>query len=252
MGTYEEKDFDISEDGKFLRGVAWIPEGRGPFPTVVVCHGLGGTHHYGKHYAERLCPKGFAVYSFDFRGGSPYSESSGRTQEMSLRSEAADLDTALSHVHAWDFADPNRVFLVGESQGGIVCAMVAAERPDDAAGMALLYPGFQIPDAVRSMFPGHADIPDAHNILDWFPAGRPYAEDVYDYDPYSDIGRYAGPVLLLHGDQDHLVPVSYSQRAAEVYPDAELHIIEGAGHGLEGPDAEVYMRHVVPFLVGLM
>lgn len=251
MRTYTEKDWNIQAGGQFLRGTAWIPDGDGPFPTAIVCHGLGGTHHAGRRFAEYLCPNGFAVYSFDCRGGSPQSESSGSTLEMSLRTEAEDLDIVLAHVRSWDFADPDRIILIGESQGGIVSAMVAAKRPDDVAGLVLLYPGLHIPELVRRLFPTFEDIPDTYAILDWFPAGRVYAEDVYSFDPYSEIGAYAGPVLILHGDQDHLVPVSYSKKAAEVYPDAVLQIIPGAGHGLEGPDMETYMQYVEPFLDAL-
>ena len=41
---------------------------------------------------------------------------------------------------------------------------------------------------------------------------------------------------LFHGTEDPYVPESYSRRAAETLPDAELVIVEGAGHGFRGDD----------------
>ena len=42
---------------------------------------------------------------------------------------------------------------------------------------------------------------------------------------------YKGPVLLMHGDEDAVVSLSYSERAAEKYKRAELEVFAGEGHG---------------------
>jgi pimeloyl-ACP methyl ester carboxylesterase len=56
------------------------------------------------------------------------------------------------------------------------------------------------------------------------------------------------PVLLICGDQDLLTPLSHSREIAGVLPEAELVIVEGAGHValLEQPD--VVNRHIDRFL----
>ena len=38
----------------------------------------------------------------------------------------------------------------------------------------------------------------------------------------------------MHGDADSLVPISFSEKAAETYPSARLEVIPGAGHGFHG------------------
>ena len=70
--------------------------------------------------------------------------------------------------------------------------------------------------------------------FNWINAGRPYAADVWDYDVYSEIGNYAKPVLLMHGDRDGIVPISYAEHAAEVYPDVDYYVIDDGGHGFYG------------------
>ena len=41
------------------------------------------------------------------------------------------------------------------------------------------------------------------------------------------IGAYTGPVLILHGDKDAIVPLRYSERAAQIFPNAELVVKTG-------------------------
>lgn len=64
--------------------------------------------------------------------------------------------------------------------------------------------------------------------------GRRFATDALELDPYAMIGTYTNDVLITHGSADELVDVSYSRRAARAYAHAELHVIDGAGHGFQG------------------
>ena len=56
---------------------------------------------------------------------------------------------------------------------------------------------------------------------------------------YDLIADYTQDVLIIHGTADTVVPLSYSERALEVYQNAELITIEGAGHGFYGGPAFV-------------
>lgn len=84
--------------------------------------------------------------------------------------------------------------------------------------------------------------------FNWITAGRPYAADVWDYDVYSEIGNYTKPVLLMHGDRDGIVPTSYAEHAAEVYPDVEYYVIRGGGHGFYGNALEDAFSHILEYL----
>ena len=78
--------------------------------------------------------------------------------------------------------------------------------------------------------------------------GKNYVSDVWDYDVYAEMPNYTNPVLILHGDRDGIVDVSYAQRAAESYPDAELHILHGAGHGFYSSSFDVAMDYILDYL----
>ena len=66
--------------------------------------------------------------------------------------------------------------------------------------------------------------------------GGIYNRDAMSFDIYDIIRNYPGKVLILHGTADSIAPISYSERAAEVFPDAELVSYKGANHGFMGQD----------------
>jgi pimeloyl-ACP methyl ester carboxylesterase len=114
-------------------------------------------------------------------------------------------------------------------------------------GLILIYPGFMLHDAVHEMYGSLDEVPDTFTFKG-HKVGRAYAEAVWDYDVYGEIGSYAKPVLLMHGDQDKIVPVSYSDRAAQAYLDADYFVIAGAGHGFKDEQNEEAQRHVLDYL----
>ena len=65
------------------------------------------------------------------------------------------------------------------------------------------------------------------------------AFDVYRGQPdmtEDEIVRYEGPLLIIQGDEDEAVPLSYAKKAAELYKNAKLIIIKGDDH--------CYTRHL--------
>ncbi len=68
-------------------------------------------------------------------------------------------------------------------------------------------------------------------------------------DPYQEIKGYPGPVLLIHGEKDGIVNVSYSHRAKEVYGElCDLHILPNAGHGFKKKDDAIAFSIMEQFL----
>ena len=161
--------------------------------------------------------------------------------------EVSDLEVIIEAAAGWEFVDENKVVLLGTSQGGITSAIAAARHTDRISGLVLMYPAFLVGDAVHEQFDSLEEVPDRFQFI-WITAGRPYVEDMWDYNAYEEIGNYTGKVLLLHGSADSIVPVSYSDRAAEVYGDVEYYVIDGAGHGFHGGAFEEAVRYVFAYL----
>lgn len=214
-----------------IYGILQLPGTAGPVPLIVLSHGFGGTHGGNQDYADHFLDRGFATYNFDFCGGGFGSRSAGTMLEMSVLTEAEDLNAIIDHFKADGRFD--RVFLWGASQGGFVSSYVAAQRPRDVAAMALEFPAFVLQDDAKARANPDGTFPETESVMG-ARIGHIYGEDAVSFDIYDVIGGYGGDVLILHGDQDGIVPLRYSQRALEAYPSAELVVMEGQDHGFVG------------------
>ena len=235
-GGYETRELSAKRDENQIYGVIYIPQGAGEkMPAVIFSHGFGGNYQVGAQYAGALAAAGYVVYCFDFCGGSPGSRSEGSPLEMSVFTEQADLEAVIRMIRDQPFVDEGNIFLMGTSMGGAVSAITAAAHEDEIQGAILLYPAFVLADDVQERFDSTEDIPDTYYHM-WMTVGRVFAEDLLDYDIYEAISAYTKDVLLIHGDADGIVPLSYSEKAVEVYESARLEVLPGAGHGFSGED----------------
>lgn len=244
---YRQQEIELENQGQRIYGVAYIPDTEeNQVPLVICAHGLGGSYRSNAAYAEQLASHGIAAYCFDFRGGGG-SRSDGDTTEMSVMTEVSDLEVIMEAASEWDFVDENKIVLLGTSQGGITSAIAAARHTDKISGLVLMYPAFLVSDAIHEQFDSLEDVPDSF-YFNWITAGRIYAEDMWDYDVYEEIDNYTEKVLLMHGTSDGIVPISYSDRAAEVYEDVEYYMLDGAGHGFNGGAFDEAVKHIFDYL----
>ncbi len=244
---YTVRERTFVRDGLHISGEMLLPEDPSPVPLVVFCHGFGGNRENLRAYAAAFAEAGFAALIFDFIGGGKTIRSDGDPAEMSVLTEAADLAAVLESVRTDPEIDPERIFLVGESQGGWVSTFVASGQTRGIAGLVLLYPAFMLDDLVRSRIPDPDRIPERLDLMG-MTVGARYCRDVLSVDIYQAARGYGGPVLILHGTSDTLVPVSCSERAVRTFPDAKLIRMEGAGHVFRGGDADKAARLALTFV----
>ena len=227
-------ELSFERDGMTIYGQLYLPNSElEKYPVVIVSHGFQGSFRLNTYINEAFANAGLAVYAYDFCGGSTFSLSGGSMLDMSVLTEAEDLQTVFDELRSMEFIDSSNMFLMGESQGGMVSALLAAKRPSDVAGLVLFYPAFVIPDNGRALYGTKESIPE-YPYAFGLNVGRRYYLDVFEMDPFEEIESYEGNVLLIHGDQDIVVPYYYSQKALETYKNAELITIWGAGHGFTG------------------
>lgn len=245
---YEVKEIRCDNSGQSIYGVAYVPKTEKKVPLVIFSHELCNTHTSGIAYAENLASRGIATYTFDFRGGSSRNKSDGKTTEMSVMTEVTDLEAVIETAKNWDFVNSEKVVLLGGSQGGMVSAIAAARHKEEIDGLILLYPAFVIGDEIHNKFSFLDEVTDTFSYNGWITVGRKYVEDIWNYEVYNEIGNFDKQVLILHGDSDYLVDVSYSERAVKEYDNAELCVIKGAGHGFGGSSFDEAMTHIWRYL----
>ncbi|WP_416769310.1 alpha/beta hydrolase [Pseudomonas sp. RHF3.3-3] len=103
------------------------PLGAGPFPVVVMAHGLGGTRKMRlPAFAERFAAAGYACLVFDYRH---FGDSEGKPRQLlDIKRQLDDWKAAIAHARQLAEVDPQRVVIWGTSfGGGHVLATAAAD-----------------------------------------------------------------------------------------------------------------------------
>ncbi len=127
------------EAGVRLAGTLTLPEGRGPFPAVLLIAGSGPNGRDEKVFghalflvlADYLTRRDIAVLRFDKRG---IGQSTGDYAAATSTDFAADAAAGVAYLRSRSEIDSRRIGLIGHSEGGII-APIVAERD---AGIAFL------------------------------------------------------------------------------------------------------------------
>ena len=231
-GTYTVKEYDFDSNGKDIYARAFVPDVEGRVPLVIFSHGLGANARHEEEVQKALAKAGIAVFSLEFAGGSSSSSpmSEGLTTEMSVLTEVQNLKDAIRIASGLEYADPQKIYLMGSSQGGLVTALTAEELTN-IQGLFLFYPAFSLPDDIRSSFPKLDEVPETFNLLGT-KIGKKYITDIYDMDPYANLDKLTIPVHIYHGKDDYIVPLTASQKAVKRLKDARLTTLDDTGHAL--------------------
>lgn len=139
----EEVRFPSRAEGVTLAGTLTLPEGKGPFPAVVLLSGSGLQnrdselfgHQPFRVMADYLARRGIAVLRYDDRG---FGQSKGDAVGATSLDFAKDAEGALLYLKERAGIARGSVGIVGHSEGAFVGAVVASERPDDVAFLVMM------------------------------------------------------------------------------------------------------------------
>ena len=217
-----------------------LPKGLDPetekCPIVVLMHGIFSSGNIVPipALARELADAGIASIRFDFGG---HWRSEGEMQQMTIGKEIEDALAIWEYARSLPYV--SEIGLLGHSQGGVVASMTAGileSRGEKPAGLVLIAPGSVVQDACRNgRFFGAefnpADPPEYVKCFRIMKLGREYILSTQELDIYGTAKGYTGPVRLIHGSKDKIVPISCSERYAETYGDrSELIVVEGENH----------------------
>lgn len=213
-----------------------VDNGKTKIPLVILCHGFSGNcqSQLFDEIADNLLQNGIATLRFDFNG---HGRSEGRFQDMTVLNEIEDLKNVIKwgEQQLW----VKNISLLGHSQGGVVASMTAGELGDGIVkSVVLMAPAAVLrDDAIRGNTMGA--IYDPWNMtadyvqlpFGGLKLGRNYIETAVNLPIYETALNYEGPVLVIHGTHDRVVPYTYGERYNQGYRHGTIKLIPGEDHG---------------------
>jgi len=122
----------FTSGGQLCSADFYRPIGQGPFPLIILAHGLGGvrTMRLGA-FAERFMAQGYACLVFDYRH---FGDSEGQPRQMlSINKQLEDWQSAINYARTLGDIDRAKIVLWGTSFGGGHVLAAAAKDQGVAA-----------------------------------------------------------------------------------------------------------------------
>lgn len=210
-------------------------------PMVLILHGIYDDKETQliRALASELYARGIGSLRIDFNG---HGESGGKFIDMTVPKEIDDAKRAVDFLSSLKTTES--VSLIGHSQGGVVAGMLAGQLGSEKIDtLVLLASAACLKDNCLNgnIFGSSFDPRNIPETLDnsWGALGRQYLAKNQKLHIYEETMKYDGPVCIIHGADDELVPVSYADKYAEIMPDASYHFIEGLNHYFEPRQKDV-------------
>ena len=192
-----------------------------PAPAVIFGHGNGELIDFWPEELERFTRLGIALLLVEYPG---YGRSAGNPSEKSItQTFVAAYDKLTSRKDI----DPARIVFFGRSMGGGAVCALARHRPSAAI---ILMSTFTSAKALAKKF-----------LLPPFLVRDPF-------DNLAVVKSYPGPVLIIHGRHDSIIPFSHGKALREAAQQGEI-IAYNAGHNDCPPDWNVFWKDVEGFLL---
>ncbi|MDI3548465.1 MAG: uncharacterized protein PWR10_2117 [Halanaerobiales bacterium] len=225
-GEYDitEKEVEIPVEGGTLAGTLTIPEEvEGPLQAAVLVAGSGPTDRNGnnplipqkvdtlKEIAYYLSSRGILTLRYDKRGIAGSKELfKGSTPPFRLFME--DVLKSVEYVQSLAVVNPDRVYIVGHSEGATLAAMAAAESNDLAGIVLIAGPGFKHSEVLRKQVAEIGAAEEAAGAPDGFQKQMLKALDdlydairndtTFDFSGYGILQKYAAIYLSLYNQKE--------------------------------------------------
>jgi len=142
--TTRDVAFDSSAPGVRLAGTLTLPQGKGPFPAVVLVTGSGPQnrdeeilgHKPFLVIADYLAQRGIASLRWDDRG---VAASTGNFQTATTLDFADDAQAAINFLAAQPGIDTKELGVIGHSEGGLIAAILGARSAARTQGPKLAF-----------------------------------------------------------------------------------------------------------------
>ena len=199
------RDIFFDQDGEKLHG--WLCLNRRASSTILFCHGNAENISHRLEYINSLLTSGFQVFIFDYQG---YGKSRGRPSEQGIyRAGLAAYDYLVNK----EGISPEKIIVFGHSLGAAVAIEVSLQRETRALIIESAFTSIREMAGTIWLFkPISFFIPRHYNNL-------------------KKIEGINVPKLMIHGDNDGVVPYSMGRKLFEKAGSPKFfYTIKGTGH----------------------
>ncbi len=234
------EEFYIDCDGIKLHAKLDKPENSGSCPLCILIHGFTGHMEEDHLLAARdaMNEAGVAVLRAEMYG---HGKSGGEFRYHTLYKWVNNALAVVRYAKELDFL--TKLYLAGHSQGGLLTMLVGGMCADDLAGIIPMSPAWMIPDGARSGHVLDMDFDPAHipdTLSGWgLELDGDYVRTAQTIHVEDEIARFTGPVFIVHGDADDVVPMAYVEKAAALYKNAKAAYVHGGDHCFGGHTDEM-------------
>jgi uncharacterized protein len=239
----------------------WIPANDGaPGPAVLLVHGWESARDRTLPNAEILHAVGFHVLTIDVRG-----HGDNPAELLPLTAGEFGADSLAATRWLLDRDGVTAVGLLGHSMGAIGALLAAAAEPRVGAVVAIASPADPYRLTRQTFHLASLPLPDLVAYpLAWLTTHvflAPRGHTVAAVSASRAVGAYAGPLLLINGTDDRVVPPSHQERLAAIArrvraTDAEARPVETlsirGGHHSWLFEYPTYRRTVARFLTSAL
>ena len=191
-----------------------------PAPAIIFAHGNAELIDYWPQELRGFSSNGIGLLLVEYPG---YGRSEGTPSQESI---VETLMVAYDTLIAREDVDPSRIVLFGRSLGGGVVLALADRRPSAAL-------------IIMSTFTGIRSLASKFLVPGFF------VKDPFDN--LTSIKSYSGPVLIVHGRHDTLVPYRHAEALCQAARHARM-VAYDCNHSDCPPNWEIFRQDVEVFL----
>jgi uncharacterized protein len=232
-----------TQNHKSLAGWFVLADGTTSAPAVLVMHGWGANASLMQGCIAPLHAAGFAVLLLDAR-------CHGRSDDeshTSLPKFAEDIDAGLEWLHGQPQVDSLRLAVIGHSVGA-GAALLSATRCKEVRAVVSLS-AFAHPREVMLRYMASYRIP--YPVVGWYILWRVQKVIGSRFDaiaPLRSIAHLACPVLLVHGQEDEVVPLNDALRLLASGQPGSVQLLEVAGRHDLRTALDEHLSEITDFL----
>ena len=210
------------------RRLCGILSDAGTKTAILMFHGLGSSKDNSTYMIlqDKINTSGIATFRVDLLG---HGDSDGEFDDLTLTETVDDI---LCSKHELERRGYERIGFIGHSFGGVGGIMAASKEQFDFLILVSPPTYYDITEMIRSsiyvfrqliMVNKETKKKKAHPNIRFF---RDYAS----HDSYAAAEKIQAPVLIIHGDDDKIVPIAKSIELSKRINGSKIKIFKGVGH----------------------